>query len=334
MERKNAPTPDGDADGGELLVVVDRRLGRSAHGAADRHRLEEHHDRDGEARPGSSWVMCPLCGATGVGRPDGTFAISARPCSSMHAPATSRMPPTTAIRAAGIAARRAANTTSSTIVAAEKTTVTTLTSPRCSTRRACSRRSSSPDRWVSPGPSGAGRRDRQSDTRLDTGERGLGDVVDDRAEPEYAGPKQDHADQHRERGEVRARVAPLRRDARRDEVEAVSTATGRRGADRQCARAAEQRVHGHRHHAGVEPDLHRQVGDRGVRHRLWDDDRTGRETADEVVIEPGAVVRLQPRGNDGHDQMSAKTVAQSSLTLITVQPRSAARANDSSAPVS
>ena len=53
----------------------------------------------------------------------------------------------------------------------------------------------------------------------------------------------------------------------------------RRRADRQRARPAEQRVHRHRHHARVEPDLHRQPGDRGVCHRLRDDDGAGRQAS-------------------------------------------------------
>ena len=58
---------------------------------------------------------------------------------------------------------------------------------------------------------------------------------------------------------------------------------GRRRAHRQGPRAAEQRVHDHRHHARVEPDLHRQVGDGRVRHRLRDHHRAGGEPTDEVL---------------------------------------------------
>jgi hypothetical protein len=50
----------------------------------------------------------------------------------------------------------------------------------------------------------------------------------------------------------------------------------------------------HRHHAGVEADLHREVGDGGVRHRLGDDDGAGGQAADDVFRQPGDGLRPQP----------------------------------------
>jgi hypothetical protein len=45
---KERPRRTRQAAGQELLVVVDRRFGLAAHGAADGQGLQEHHDGDGE----------------------------------------------------------------------------------------------------------------------------------------------------------------------------------------------------------------------------------------------------------------------------------------------
>ena len=62
---------------------------RAAHGPTHGQRLEEHHDGDGERARQQLVEVIEGTGATGVGSPDGTGAISATPCSSMDATATS-----------------------------------------------------------------------------------------------------------------------------------------------------------------------------------------------------------------------------------------------------
>ena len=67
--------------------------------------------------PGTSASMWSNDGATGVGKPEGTGAISATPWSSSDATATSTMPPTTATSGAGTCGHSRAEDQQTTIVA-------------------------------------------------------------------------------------------------------------------------------------------------------------------------------------------------------------------------
>ena len=89
------------AVGGELLVVVDRRLRAAAHGLGDRRRLQEAHDGDGEGARQRGRRRGRTTDATGVGSPDGTGVMRATPCSSIEAKATRAMPIATATSGPG-----------------------------------------------------------------------------------------------------------------------------------------------------------------------------------------------------------------------------------------
>ena len=221
-------------------------------------------------------------GATGVGSPEGTGAIRAMPCSSSDARSTRTMPRTTASSGAGSCGTTRSTPSSTTSVAAENATVVQLTSPRSSTIAGDlgeealgvgspsmpSSLGSWPAATVSPTPTlipinvasemlsiSAPRRSRRAARRITP-------------------------DEQREHRQVADRVRSLGGDAGGDQRRPGEQCHGRRRAHRHRARAAEQGVDDHRHHARVQPDLHRQVGDRRVGHRLGDHDGTGGEPAE------------------------------------------------------
>ena len=66
-------------------------------------------------------------------------------------------------------------------------------------------------------------------------------------------------------------------------------AEGRRRADAETARGAEQRIRRHRQQCSVETDLDGEPGQCGIGHRLGDDHRRGRDAGDHVGSQPGAV---------------------------------------------
>ena len=71
----------------------------------------------------------------------------------------------------------------------------------------------------------------------------------------------------------------------------------RRGrADAEGPRGAEGGVHHHRQQRRVEADLDGKPGDGGVRHRLGDHDRGGREAGQDVGSQPGPLISRQPVG--------------------------------------
>ena len=106
--------------------------------------------------------------------------------------------------------------------------------------------------------------------------------------------QQDDAHQHRQGG---GDGGHLRRRAARGDLPDLGgrqDADGRRGADAEPARIAEDRIGQHRQQRGVETGLHREARQRRVGHRLGDDDRRGRDPRDDVRLQPPALVRRQP----------------------------------------
>jgi hypothetical protein len=138
----------------------------------------------------------------------------------------------------------------------------------------------------------------------------------------------------------------------------IADRRGRQGRGRghrpghQMARAAERRVEQQRSRRRVETDDRRDAGDRGVGERLGNEYRPYRQAGEEVAAQPAAFIARRPaedrdRPPDGaagpaalgavvlmprYAGVSAKTVFQSFLMLITVQPWSAATSSDFSAP--
>jgi hypothetical protein len=84
--------------------------------------------------PPSRSPRCSNVGATGVGSPDGTGAISATPCSSIDHTATSTMPSTTATSGPGTRGTNRESPSKTATVTTDKAIVDQLTSPRSSTR--------------------------------------------------------------------------------------------------------------------------------------------------------------------------------------------------------
>ena len=227
IARKNAVRLDaGESVGDELLVVVDVGLVGAAQLTGDGDRLEEAHDRDPAKAPGSSLSTRSNDGHTGMGSPEGTSAISAKPCSSISVSATRRIPPITATSGPGIVGARGGSS-STAIVPAENAMVTTLMSSSWSnTTRMSSTKLSAVG---SPGvPSSLGElagRHRQPDTELDAGEGRLGDVVDDVAEPEEPGGEQDHPDEQCEHGQIADGIRAFGREPAAIRLDPVRTAT-------------------------------------------------------------------------------------------------------------
>ena len=226
----------------------------------------------------------------------------------------------------GTAARTRSSPSRTASVPTENTSVTTLMSPRwsntarMSSKKFVGRRVAGDAEQLRQLAGG----DRETDTDLDAGQRGLGDVVDERPEPQQPGDDQDHADEQRQRREVARRVVPSAATPAAMQRRAGEHGDRRGRADRQRAGTAEQRVHDHRHHARVEPDLGRKVGDRRVGHRLRDDDGAGGESADEVLATArrgrsraataGSIEWWDTRRTGSRiDRRSANTLVQSSL---------------------
>ena len=229
--------------------------------------------------PGSSSSMWSNDGATGAGRPDGTSAISATPCSSRFANATSRMPPATATSGAGTCGatrvqpeqdderdgrehdRRAAD-----VVEVRRR------------RRACRRRSCR--RRVAGDPEQLrqlARGDREPDADLDpvsVASEMLSMSAPSRSSARRAGSRRPAASASpgRPSGSSLPAATPAATS-----VEPVSTAIVEVVLTDSVRDPPSSAYTDHRHHAGVEPDLDRQVGDGRVRHRLGDHDGAGGE---------------------------------------------------------
>ena len=98
-------------------------------------------------------------------------------------------------------------------------------------------------------------------------------------------------------GEQRGWIAVRQRQR---QIGAGEDGEGGGRADAERPRGAEERVYHHRHERGVEPDLDRQAGDRGVRHRLGDDDGGGGQAGDEIGAHPGGAAFGSPIGQLAH----------------------------------
>ena len=157
------------------------------------------------------------------------------------------------------------------------------------------------------------------------------------AEPEHSRGEQDQPDEQRQHAPGRATgSSPPAATPAASSVVPVRTGDGRRGADRHGARAAEQDVDDHRHHARVQPDLGGEVGDRGVGHRLGHDDGARRQPADDVRAQPPLVVARQPRPAPGRGRRRSSLVDEDARPVVAHRddgPRPvAARSSAASAP--
>ncbi len=238
----------------------------AAYGAGDRRRLEEAHDGDGE-RAGSE--RADVVERRGHGRrqprrdrgDQGDAVFVERRDVDEDDPERRRR---AAAQAVCGTIRLTPRSTAS--VAAEKATVVQLTSPRSSMMPA-----HLVEEALGVGVAGDAEQlgeltggDGEPDADLDPGQRRLGDVVDQRAEPQQRGrrggsaPTSSVSIARSPTGSVRSGG-----DTGGDQRRSGEQSHGRRRAHRHRAGAAEQGVDDHRHHARVQPDL--APGDR----RSW-----------------------------------------------------------------
>ena len=248
--------------------------------------------------PGASPATLSNDGPTGVGSPDGTGGMRATPCSSSDVTPTSTMPSTTASNGAGIRGtirpepeqhgeRGGRERHRGPAHVAE-----IINDPGHLAEEARGSRVAFDSEQLGQLAGGDG----EADTDLDPGQRRLGDVVDQGTEMQQPCGKQNHADEHREHRQVADRIGSLGGNSGGEQRRSGEQGHRRRRTHRQCAGPPEQGVDDHRHHARVQPDLDREVGDRGVGHRLGDHHRPGGQPTEQVPTEPPALVVQQPAG--------------------------------------
>ena len=139
--------------------------------------------------------------------------------------------------------------------------------------------------------------DDDADARLEPDQHRLGDEVGDEAEPQDRTPRPGSP----------PRAASASPTARRSAAGSPAGTAPARSAPVRMASVVvvltlstldvpRTRVDEHRHERRVEPDLDRQSGDRGVGHRLGNDDGRRGQAGDDVEPEPVGPVREHPTG--------------------------------------
>ena len=204
------------AVGGELLVVVDRRLRAAADRLGDGCRLQEAHDGDGEGARQQVADVVERWGhrdrQPGRDRRDEGDAVLVDRGEGDEGDADA-----TATSGPGTVGAHRRSPSRMASVSAEKAAVVQLMSPRSSMMPRTSATTFSRLRVAVDAEQlrqlAEGHGDPDAD--LDAGDRRLGDVVDQRPEAEHPGGEQDQPDEQREHGQVARRIGARRRRSRR-----------------------------------------------------------------------------------------------------------------------
>ncbi|MNC05124.1 hypothetical protein D3C75_525850 [compost metagenome] len=136
--------------------------------------------------------------------------------------------------------------------------------------------------------------DDHADAGLETHQYRLGNEIGDETQAQQPRDNQDrthHQGQRGGTGEQGRRIAIGADLAQRG---AGKNGQGGRGADAKRARRAEHGIDHHRHQHRVQPDLHRQAGNGGVRQRLGNDHGRCRQPGDHIAAQPVWPVAAEP----------------------------------------
>ena len=134
----------------------------------------------------------------------------------------------------------------------------------------------------------------QADAGLEPGQDRLRNEIGDKAETQGARGQQHRPDEDGKRGRRHQRIERGIGGERFPNRARAQDGDGRRGADAQHPRRAENGVNRHRNQRRKQTGLHRQLRDRRVGERLGQDDGGGREAGYEIgsEISPEGVRRL------------------------------------------
>jgi hypothetical protein len=150
--------------------------------------------------------------------------------------------------------------------------------------------------------------DDEPDSGLEADQDRFGNEIGDEAQPQERRQHQDGSHQQRQHGR---RTQQGRRIPGRDDLaDFGARQDGQRcgGAHAERARGSERRIDQHGQERRVEAHLHRQSGDRGVRHRLRNDDRCGDQAGHHVVAQPVLPVSSQPSYAGSETRLSALAI--------------------------